>query len=97
MTVVGVGVCTIRASQPGNANVAPAAPVDQSFVVGVADTGSGTPETNTAASLGATTGSDGFPLQLLSGLIILGAIVTFLLILSWSRRRDEPWMDDTEI
>jgi hypothetical protein len=33
VTLVSVGTCTIEASQPGNANYAPATPVDQSFTV----------------------------------------------------------------
>ena len=36
VSIVGAGQCTVRASQAGNANWAPATPVDQTFTVGTA-------------------------------------------------------------
>jgi hypothetical protein len=48
VTIVAIGACTIRASQPGNASFAAAAPVDQSFVISGS---SQTPQTITFPAL----------------------------------------------
>ena len=38
VTLVGVGTCTVRATQPGNATIAPAPDIDRSFLVASATT-----------------------------------------------------------
>ena len=87
VTIVGVGTCTIEASQAGDDNHAPAAPVTRSFVVLGAD--SSTPETSTGSPLAIVGGSGALPLALLGGLMAVGALATLLLLLGLrARRRD---------
>ena len=87
MTIVGVGTCTIEATQAGDDNHDPAAPVTRSFVVLAAD--SSTPETSTGSPFAIVGGSGALPLALLGGLMVVGALAALLLLLGFrARRRD---------
>ncbi len=85
VTIVGLGTCTIEASQAGDANTAPAVPVTQSFEVQAAD--DTTPETSTLPGLAGPIGSGSFPLPLLVGLVLAVALASVLLLLGFRARR----------
>ena len=90
VTIVGVGTCTIQASQAGDENHDPAAPVTRSFVVLAAD--GSTPETSTGSPFAIVGGSGAFPLALLGGLLAVGALATLLVLLGLrARRNDTDW------
>ena len=94
VTIVGVGTCTIEASQPGDENFAPAGSVLQSFEVRAAD--STTPDTNTSP-LAAIAGDSGpIPPALFLGLLAVGVLGTLLVLLGIRARREGLVAEDRE-
>jgi hypothetical protein len=87
VTILSTGTCTIRASQVGDANYAPAEPVTQTFAVLAADASA--PETDTVMPSTAANTSPSIPFPLLVGLQTLGALAVLLLLgLLQLRHRD---------
>ncbi len=94
VTIVGVGTCTIEASQAGDENFAPAGSVLQSFEVRAAD--ASTPETSSNALIAAASGSGPIPPALFLGLLAVGVLGTLLVMLGIRARRDGMLPDDIE-
>ncbi len=93
VTIVGVGTCSIEASQAGDANRGPAQTVVQSFRVLPAD--SSTPETSTAFPIASLGGSGSIPPGLLLVLLAAGILAGTLVLLGIRARRDDPLWRDT--
>lgn len=87
VTVIGIGTCTVQASQVGDANHAAAQPVNQSFLVGAAN--GSTPETSTGSPFGGQDGGNPLPLGLILGLAAVAALGVLLLLLDFRARREE--------
>ncbi len=92
VTIVGVGTCSIEASQAGDGNHGPAQTVTQSFRV--LPTDSSTPETSTASPFAILGGSGSIPPGLLLVVLAAGILAAVLTLLGLRARRDDPqWRD----
>ncbi len=86
VTIVGVGSCTIVASQAGNGNVLAAQSVPRTFEVAAAD--DDTPDTSTIPSLGVTGGDGPFQRTLLLGLLSSGILAATIALFGYRAGRD---------
>ncbi len=94
VTIVGVGTCSIEASQAGDANHGPAQTVTQSFRVLPAE--SSTPETSTASPFAILGGSGSIPPGLLLVVLAAGILAGVLMLLGLRARRDDMLRGDIE-